>query len=157
MGEIGLRHDHETRRVAVQPVDDPRPPFGAAGECRPAGDERIDEGVVPMPRRRVHHEAGRLVDDGEMFVLIDDHEVERRRAQRAGGLVVGNADDDGIPAREKPRGARDRVVHRYRLRGDETRRLRARELQLVREKPVKALGRLRRDGKPDVRHAAAPT
>ena len=39
------------------------------------GDQRIDQRAGLMPARRMHDEAGRLVDDEEMVVLVDD--VER--------------------------------------------------------------------------------
>ena len=41
------------------------------------GDERVDQRARIVPRRRMHHEPGRLVDDDEVVVLVDDGERDR--------------------------------------------------------------------------------
>ena len=47
------------------------------------GDQGVDQGAVRVARRRVDHQARRLVDDDEMGVLVDH--LERQ------GLAVGRA------------------------------------------------------------------
>ena len=39
------------------------------------GDQRVDQRSGRVARGRMHHEAGRLVDDDDVVVLVDD--VER--------------------------------------------------------------------------------
>ncbi len=47
-----------------------------AGETRAAmGDQRVDERAVRMAGARMHDEAGRLVDDDQRVVLVEN--VER--------------------------------------------------------------------------------
>ena len=72
VGLVGLGHDHEARGVPVQPMHDARPPFGTTGQGGSAGHQRIDQGVVPVTRRGMHHQAGGLVDDREVLVLVDE-------------------------------------------------------------------------------------
>ena len=56
-----------------------------AGEARPAmSDQRIDESALSMASAWMHDEAGRLVDDDEGVVLIDDVERDRLRRGRRG-------------------------------------------------------------------------
>ena len=57
-----------------------------------AGHQRVHQRVVPVARRGMHHQAGRLVDDGEVLVLEDDGERDGGGLEGAGRLVVGNPD-----------------------------------------------------------------
>jgi hypothetical protein len=97
--QIGLGHDHEARRVAIQPMHDPRAAFGAASESGAAGDQGIDQRIVPMTRRGVHHQPGRLIDNGEMLVFEDDVEWNRAGLKGARGLNQGEADGDRLASR----------------------------------------------------------
>ena len=41
------------------------------------GDERVDQGAALVPGRRMDDEPGRLVDDDQVLVLVDDGERDR--------------------------------------------------------------------------------
>ncbi len=67
---IGLRHQQQSRRVAVQPMDDPRPALRRSFGKRGASPHQdVDQGVVPVPRPRVHHQASRFVEHREVRVF----------------------------------------------------------------------------------------
>ncbi len=87
---VGLGHDQKPARVLVETVDDAGPRDAAdAGEARAAmGDERIDEGLVGVAGARMDDEAGRLVDDDERVVLIDDVERDRLALRAARALAA---------------------------------------------------------------------
>ena len=69
------RKQHESRRVLVDPVDDPGTVDVVGVGQRPAVmEERVDERVVPVAGRRMDDEVGRLVDREELVVLVDDRE-----------------------------------------------------------------------------------
>ena len=72
-----LGRDQQAARVLVEAMDDARPRLAAdAGQRRAAmGDQRVDQRAVGIARRRMDDEPGRLVDDDEVLVLVDD--VER--------------------------------------------------------------------------------
>jgi hypothetical protein len=74
VGEVGLGHDHESGRVPVQAVDDPRTSFRPSGEGGAPGDQGVYQSIVPVTGSGVNHQAGRLVDDGEVFVFVDEGE-----------------------------------------------------------------------------------
>ncbi len=79
-----------------------RPPAARRCPCRagarsrgvrppPPGDsavprvrQRVHERVVPVPRRRMHDESGRLVDHRQVVVLVHEREIAMRRGVRAG-------------------------------------------------------------------------
>ena len=111
----------------------------------PAGDERVHQGVVPVARGRMHHQSGRLVDDGEMLVLEDDRQRNGGGLEGAGRLVLGDPDGDALAAGEKAGGAGGLAVDVHGLVGDQPRGLGAGEAKLVGEEPVEALGGLGRD------------
>ncbi|GAO21951.1 hypothetical protein ALISP_1771 [Alicycliphilus sp. B1] len=68
-GRAVARHHHETARVLVQPVHD----AGARHlhGLRIAPEQGVEESPAPVARRRMHHQARRLVDDEQMLVLMD--------------------------------------------------------------------------------------
>src|SRR4029079_648397 len=67
--------DHEqSRRVAVEPVNDPRSLRVTAGEARDALRERPGG----MSRSGMDDQTGGLVDDREVLVLVRDPQVEGR-------------------------------------------------------------------------------
>lgn len=78
MGQIVLRHHEEPARVLVEAVDDAGPahPADARQAGAAMGDESVHQGARVVTRRRVHHEARRLVDHDEVVVLVGDHEVQ---------------------------------------------------------------------------------
>jgi hypothetical protein len=83
--------DHQQpARIAVEAVDDPRSldtGDPAPGRSVAVGQEGVDQGVAGMARRRVDDQPGRLVEDEQVVVLVDDRqrdlgrglEIERRR------------------------------------------------------------------------------
>ena len=152
--EVGLGDDHESRGVAVEPVHDAGSALGPAGQSRAARDERVDQRVVPMAWRGVDDQAGRLVDHGEVLVLVDHDERDGGGLESAGRLVFGEPDGDALTARQDPGGASGPSIHRDRLGGDEAGSLGAGEAQLIGEELVEALGLVGDDGELDRRRLA---
>lgn len=74
VGCIGFGHHHDAGGVLVEPVDDARAHDATdAGQAIPAvGEQRIDECPRAMAGRGMNHQAGRLVDDDEGGIFIDD-------------------------------------------------------------------------------------
>ena len=79
----------------------PGPALGAARERRPARHQRVHEGVVPVPRRGMHHQPGRLVDDGQVLVFVDDGERDGGGLEGPGRLVLGESDGHPLAAGEE--------------------------------------------------------
>ena len=65
-------------------------PPGAIALAPP--EQRVDERPVGVPRRRVDDEAGRLVDDEQVVVLVDDVDRDLRLGDRLGRR--GRRDDE---------------------------------------------------------------
>jgi len=84
MRQIGLGDHEEPRGVLVDPVHDPRPDPPADPRQPAAGvvQERVDQRAVRRPRRRVHDEPGRLVDDDQVGVLVHDGQRDRLGRRR---------------------------------------------------------------------------
>ena len=98
MGLVGAGDDEEPRGVAVESMDDPRP-----RRIAPARDgvreESVDERAVRVPGRRVDDDAGRLVDDEEILVLV--HDAQRHLLRHEGGaLAFGKLDLQPLSALE---------------------------------------------------------
>ena len=76
------------------------------------GNQRIHERPRLMSRARMHDEAGRLVDDDDVVVLVND--IERDLfAQGLGGHRRRHVDCDRIPLHDMISGVADgRVFHR---------------------------------------------
>ena len=99
MGAVGLGDHEEAARILVEAVHDagPRDAADAGKACTAMGDQRIDEGAGLIAGRRMHDQAGRLVDDDQLGVLVDDVERDRlrlrgrrlRRRHGHGDLVAG--------------------------------------------------------------------
>ena len=90
---VVLGDDHDAGRAAVEPVDDAGPQFAAdAAQVVDVVQQRVDQRAVRVARRRVHHHAGRLVDDDDVGVLEEDVERQRLRAAGVAGAGVGNVD-----------------------------------------------------------------
>ena len=117
VSQVGLGDDHETGRIAVETMDDSRPPLRASGQGGAAGNQRVDQGVVPMARRRVDHQAGGLVDDGEVLVFEDEREWDGSGLERSRRFVVRNPDDDDLTAGKEAGSASDFSVDRHPLVG----------------------------------------
>ena len=91
---VRLRDDEQPRSVLVQPVDDARPELVlAAGR---AARQRLRERAGVVARRRVDDNAGRLVDDEQVVVLVDDLELDLVGAGRVGRRLWDRRDLDRL-------------------------------------------------------------
>ena len=70
----GLGHHHQAGGVLVQAVHD----AGARhiGQMRHVVQQRIEQGAVLVAGGGVNHQAGRLVDDQDMVIFIDDVQLD---------------------------------------------------------------------------------
>ncbi|GMA77392.1 hypothetical protein GCM10025880_38090 [Methylorubrum aminovorans] len=105
VGEIVLGHDEQAACILVETVDDARPAHATdPGQAYAAmGDQPVHESAILVPRRGMHDESRRLVDDDEILVLMDDRQ-RQRLALGLGGTRHRNADIDPAPARDLARG-----------------------------------------------------
>ena len=87
--------DEEARRVAIEPVDDARPVVVAAGGAE--REQAVHERPRLLPAGGMDDEAGRLVDDEEVLVLVDDVERDRLGDELPG---LGQRDVELLPALE---------------------------------------------------------
>ena len=144
---LAFRRQHDAGGVLVEPVDDPRPHLAAdAGQPVAAmRDQRVDERAVGLARAGMDDHAGRLVDDDQVGILVQNLQrdvlsdgagvTDRRKAQNIGcagadrgGRVAGHLPVLGHRAVEDQRldaGARQRFVR----------------LEAGRQKPVEPVGR----------------
>ena len=98
---VGLGDDHDAAGVLVEAVDDARPLDAAdAGKAGAAMvDQRVDQRAGPVAGAGMDDEAGRLVDDDQVVVLVED--VERDRlALRLGRLRLRQVDRHAVAGRE---------------------------------------------------------
>ncbi len=106
---VRARDDEKARRVAVEPVDDPRSFRLVAPRDRVRG-EAMDERAAPMPGGRVDDHAGRLVDDEQVVVLVRDAKRDVLPLDR-GRATIRQLELDLLPAFEpmalRPPGAVD--------------------------------------------------
>ena len=76
VGHVGFGDDQKSTGVLVEPVHDAWPAHAA--DARQAvsamGKQRIDERTIGVASAWMHDEAGRLVDDNEGVILIDDRQ-----------------------------------------------------------------------------------
>ena len=84
MSLVGARDDEEPGGVPIQAVHDSRP-LGLLPALDLPAEEAVDERAASMPRRWMHDQAGGLVDDEKMLVLVRD--AKRHLL----GLQVGSA------------------------------------------------------------------
>ena len=140
VSQVSFGNDHETGGVPVQPMNDPRPPRGPAGQGRAPSDQRVDEGVVPMARGRVDNQTGGLVDDGEFLVFEDEAERNSGGLKGARRFVIGNQNGYDLSPQEEPGSARGFSVHRNPFVRHQTGGLGPGDRHLVGEKPVEAFG-----------------
>ena len=92
MGKVVFRHCQQAAGVLVDAVDDAGPQLAVdAGEVVAQGvQQAIDQGVILMPCRRMHHQALGLVDYQKILVLVDDVQLHF-----GGGDVHGLGFGDG--------------------------------------------------------------
>ena len=100
-GQLGvravvLRHHHQAGRAAVEPVHDARPQLAAdPAQIRDLMEQGVDERALRVPRGGMHDHAGRLVDDDDVRILINDVELDRFGLRRRAGRLR-NIDDDRL-------------------------------------------------------------
>ena len=101
MHHVVLGHDEQAAGVLVEPVDDSRTQIAARlGQFGEAIEQRIDQRspiarIVSGARPGMHHHARRLVDDGQIAVLVNHiernvfgHGPQRRRLHLADDFDV---------------------------------------------------------------------
>ena len=94
-GLTGPRHDHQAAGVLVEPVDDACP--GQVQNGGVQGQQAIEQGALPMPGRRMHHQTGWLVEHAQMLIHINRLEGHRLRHKRAGLLAGPQRDAHLLP------------------------------------------------------------
>lgn len=137
---IGLSDQHQAGGVSIESVDDAGSAFRAARERGAARDERVDQGVIPVSRRRVHDQSRRFVDDREMLVLVDDGERNSAGLDGARRLMRGKTNGDLFTTGERPGSPSRLTIDADQLVRYETRRLRARESELIGEESIEPFG-----------------
>ena len=143
---LGLGHHHEPAGVLVEAMDDARPPNPAdACEAVPAMREQgIDEGIVWIAGRRMHYEAGRLLEDEEVRVLVANVQRDRLRLR---GRCDGRRKHRraALPRFDPQGGVRyGRAVHGYPAFHDELLQTGTREIaEAARQQPIQALAGFR--------------
>ena len=148
--QIGFGHDHEARRIPIEAVDNAGSSFGASGQGCASGHERIDQGVIPVTRRRVNYQARRLVDDGQVLVLKNQDERNGMGLDGSGRLVARELNLDPLPPGQHPGRPRGFTLDADAFIRHEAGGLGAGEPELVGEKPVKTLGFVGEDCEVDV-------
>ena len=87
---VVLGDDHQSRRAAIEPVHDARPLLAAdAAQIVDMVEQRVDQRAARVAGRRVHDHAGRLVDDDEVGVLIEDRAAAAPQAAASGRQARG--------------------------------------------------------------------
>ena len=101
---IVLCGEHEARRIAVQPMHDPRtvlPLHGPQMLDAAVVDERVGERAVLVPVRRVAHQAALLGEDDQVIVLIAYVEGNRLGHDGARLPDLGQLDADAVALRHR--------------------------------------------------------
>ena len=81
MRGVVLGDDHQARGAAIEPVHDARPFLAAdAAEIVDVMEQRVHQRAARVAGGRMHDHAGRLVDDDDVAVLVDDRQRQRFRA-----------------------------------------------------------------------------
>ena len=126
-GSIVLRHDEQSARLLVQPVDDSRPLHAAdAAEGAAVVQQRVDQRAARVPRRGMDDQAGGLVEN-ENIGIFKDH-IERQSLgvgfSRFGGW---QNHDDSLTQAGLGTDAHREAVNRDMARRDQCLQTRARE------------------------------
>ena len=99
--QVGAGHQDHAAGVAVEPVDDARP--GRSAAAAQAGAEVKLQGAGqrarPVPARRMHDHARRLVDHHQVLVLVEDLQRDVLRPRRLAGDLRQD-DRDPLPGLE---------------------------------------------------------
>lgn len=125
-GTCMLRHDHQARCVFIQPVDDSRAQwrsrrFRIAGlQVRQISQERIDQRIVMMPWRGMHHQAGGFVHHQEIGIFIDDIERQGEWASVLQGSRTGDGRNlDCVPSTQQISRLALLAIDQHRSTGDQ--------------------------------------
>ncbi len=104
MRRVGLGHDEQARRVAIQAVHDSRAPRPARrGESDAETQQAVDQRPVGLTVPRMNDQVDRFVDDDEVVVLVDHGDLDRL-GLRCGRRRRGNRDlDAGACAKRRTR------------------------------------------------------
>jgi hypothetical protein len=121
VGGVALRHHHHAAGVLVEAVDDAGAQLAAdAGQIGAVGEQGVDQGAARVSGRRMDDQAGRLVDDDQVRILVEDGqrdrlggELDRRRrtqpdldpvavAELGARLVDGGAVQADVPLLDQP-------------------------------------------------------
>ena len=106
MGLVVLGDHQQARGPLVEAVDDARPEDAAhPGEVVHVAEQRVHERAARRAGARVHDEAGRLVHDDQVAVLVHDGHVDVL-GLRLGGDGGGHGDADGLSGAQPGRGPR---------------------------------------------------
>ena len=142
---VGTGDDQESRRVAVEAVDDPRS-LGLLPARHRVPEEPVDERAARVAGRRVDDDPGRFVDDQQVLVLEGDAQVELLRLERR-RPALRDAHREHVARRQAVTLRLRRAVHLHPALGEQALGGRARaDLLEAGEKAVQALARgLRRD------------
>ncbi len=81
MSVVRARDDEQAGRLTVEPVDDARPLCLVAAGDR-VREQPVDERPFCVTRGGMHDDAGRLVDDEEVLVLVGDAKPDLLRGER---------------------------------------------------------------------------
>ena len=116
--ELGVRpvvlgHHHQTGRATVEAVHDAGPHLAAdAAEAVYMVQKRVDEGAFRVTRGGVHDHAGRLVDDSQIRVVVENFERQRLRSRhrRCGG---GNVHSHHVTGADGDAGTSGGAVEPY--------------------------------------------
>ena len=139
VGRVVLGGHQHTGGSAIEPVHDAGTQHAAdAGQVGTVVEQRVHQRTARVSGRRVDHQAGRLVDDDQVRVLVQDDERDRfgSRGERRGfGRIDGDLRSRGDPLRRAGAAAIDRDAPRF----DPALRLRARNAGEPSERLVEPL------------------
>ena len=111
MGHLVLDDDQQAGRVAVEAVDDARPIFAGEGRQRVVVKLKcIHQRPSPVAAGGVGDHVGRLVDDRQKLVFVDDLERDVFGLGRGVGQI-GKPDADHVARADAVRGLDHASVH----------------------------------------------
>src|SRR6266702_185515 len=138
---VGLGDQEQSRRIAVEPVHNARPPLG--GPLRQGGapsHQHVDERVVPVTGAGMDDQAGGLVEHREVLVFVGKREIAMGGRIAGWGRLVGRElDRHHGPALELRGGTEGSPVAGDVLVGDEAGGGGTRQRKLIGEEAVETL------------------
>ena len=112
VGFVVLGHHEQARGAPVEAVHDARAQHAAhSGEVLHVVEQGVDEGPLGVPGAGMDHEAGRLVDDEQVVVLVDDAQAGCPRAPARRRRGAGTSSVHRLAAAQPGRGRDGRAVH----------------------------------------------